>query len=167
MVNCILISIVSIAACMDLKQEKINNRFIVACWILGIGYQAGARGLDGVWTYFAGAVWPIVLLFVLFWFRMLGPGDIKLFSVIGGFVGPAVISKCIVLSFVLGAVLSIGFILVCGNFTARLMYFTNYINQIMTMKKALPYYVPGRRMENIHFSIPILMAVIIHVGGFY
>lgn len=167
MVNCILISIVSIAACMDLVREKIDNRFIMACWILGIGYQIGAQGPEGIGVYLKGTLLPIVLLFILFRFRMLGPGDIKLFSVIGGFVGPTVISKCMILSFVFGAFLSVGFILVCGNLTARLLYFTNYINQVRTMKKALPYYVPGRRMENIHFSIPILMAVLIHVGGFY
>lgn len=167
MVDCILISIVSIAACMDLVREKIDNRFIAACWILGIGYQAGAQGMEGIWICLTGSILPIALLFILFLFRMLGPGDIKLFSVIGGFVGPVVISKCIVLSFVFGAFLSIGFILVCGNFVARLLYFTNYINQVKTMKKALPYYVPGRRMENIHFSIPIFMAVLMHVGGFY
>ena len=167
MVNCILILIVSIAACMDLKREKIDNRFIAACWILGIGYQAGAQGFDGIRICLTGTVWPIILLFVLFLFRMLGPGDIKLFSVIGGFVGPAVITKCIALSFLFGAILSVGFVLVCGNLAARLLYFTNYISQVLNTKKALPYYVPGKRMENIHFSIPILMAVFIHVGGFY
>ena len=59
------------------------------------------------------------------------------------------------------------FVLVCGNLVERLLYFANYINHVMAMKKALPYYLPGKRVENIHFTIPILMAVLIHIGGFY
>lgn len=167
MISCILVSIASIAAVMDLVRERIDNHFIAACWILGAGYQAGSHGFEGIGLFLTGSVVPIVLLYLLFRFRMLGAGDIKLLSAIGGFVGPIIISKCIVLSFIFGALLSIGFICVCGNLTARLLYFTNYINRVMTVKKALPYYLPGKRMENIHFSIPILMAVLMHIGGFY
>ncbi len=167
MVNCILISIVSIAACMDLIREKIDNRFLAVCWVLAAGYQAGSAGFKGIGIFLTGSIIPIMMLYVLFRFRMLGAGDIKLLSVIGGIVGPTVIFKCIVLSFLFGALLSLGFVLVCGNLTARLLYFANYINHVITVKKALPYYRPGKRMENIHFTIPILMAVLIHIGGFY
>lgn len=167
MITCILISIASIAAIMDLAREKIDNHFLAACWIFGIGYQAGSGGLKGVGIFLAGSAVPMIFLYLLFYFRMLGAGDIKLLSVIGGFVGPVAILKCIVLSFLFGALLSIGFLIICGNFTARLLYFANYLNRVTTVKKALPYYLPGRRMENIHFSIPILMAVFMHVGGFY
>lgn len=167
MVNCILISIVSIAACMDLIREKIDNRFLAVCWVLAAGYQAGSAGFKGIGIFLAGSIIPILVLYILFRFRMLGAGDIKLFSVIGGIVGPVVILKCIVLSFLFGAVLSLAFVLVCGNLVERLLYFANYINHVMAMKKAMPYYLPGKRVENIHFTIPILMAVLIHIGGFY
>ena len=80
MISCILVSIASIAAVMDLVRERIDNHFIAACWILGAGYQAGSHGFEGIGLFLTGSVVPIVLLYLLFRFRMLGAGDIKLLS---------------------------------------------------------------------------------------
>lgn len=167
MVNGILMVLATVAACMDLVSERIDNRLILFGWVLGLGYQIGHLGSAGIPVFLVGALAPVLLLYLLFYFRMLGAGDIKLFSVLGGFMGPAAILKCVAVSFILGAVLSVGFVLVCGNLMSRLWYFANYLNRVFTTKKVIPYYLPGKRMENIHFSIPILMGVMIYTGGFY
>ena len=167
MVNGILIVFATVAVCMDLKREKIDNRWIAVGWVLGFTYQLVQRGLPGVGIFLAGAAVPILLLYLLFYFRMIGAGDVKLLSVLGGFMGPVSVAVCAGISLVFGAVLSLGVLILCGNLVPRLRYFTGYFIQLMTTKKVAPYMVRGRRMENIHFSVPVLMGILLFAGGYY
>lgn len=72
-----------------------------------------------------------------------------------------------------GAVLSIGIILVCGNLPQRLTKFFNYFQTYFTKRKyqkktePVPYYDGKWGMECIHFSVPVLMGVLLWIGGFY
>jgi Flp pilus assembly protein, protease CpaA len=106
-------------------------------------------------------------------FHMLGAGDIKLLSAVGGFLGVPAILKCMIVSFLSGAVLSIGIILVCGNLPQRLTKFFNYFQTYFTKRKyqkktePVPYYDGKWGMECIHFSVPVLMGVLLWIGGFY
>ena len=167
MVNGILIVFVTVAVCMDLNRERIDNYWIGIGWIFGCVHQVMQNGLNGIGMFFAGAAIPVFLLYLLFWFRMLGAGDIKLLSVAGGFMGPLSSLICVGLSFVFGAIISIAILILCGNLMPRLRYFAEYISQFSMTKRWIPYIRKGPHMENLHFSIPILMSVLMYVGGFY
>lgn len=156
---------------MDLAREKVDNHFILFGLLLGFLYQVCTCGLRGFVIFVVGIGIPVLFLYILFFFRMLGSGDIKLFSVLGGFIGPYSIAKCIFVSFICGAVISVIVMLLCGNFISRLKYFTNYMNKLLvtenlwSSEEVIPYYRPGKRMENIHFTVPILMSMVIYAGG--
>lgn len=163
----LVIGIAFTAACMDLATEKIANNGILAFALIGIGYQLSTSGVTGLCRYLSGAAIPLLMLFILFVFRMLGPGDIKLLSVLGGIMGAAAIVRCIVISFLFGAALSAAFIVACGNLQQRLRYFADYVSHFIHTKEIRPYYKSGAQIENIHFSIPIFMSVMLYAGGFY
>ena len=167
MVDYILIVYTTVAVCMDLSRQRIDNRWILLGWIGGFSYQVYYYQLSGAGYFLIGCLLPIVVLYLLFWFRMLGAGDIKLLSVLGGFIGPAAVFKCIGLSLLFGAILSLAILILCGNFLPRLRYFTDYFKHFFKTKKAVPYMIRGNRMEHIHFSIPVFMAVLLYVGGVY
>lgn len=167
MIDGILVVFTTVAVCMDLSRERIDNRWIALGWLLGFSYQLMQYGLKGIGIFLAGAVIPILLLYLLFWFRMMGAGDIKLLSVLGGFMGPITGSVCVGISFLFGAVFSIGVFILWGNLMPRLRYFTDYFTRFIETKEVVPYMIRGRRLENIHFSIPILMGVLLFVGGYY
>lgn len=152
---------------MDLRNEKIANVAIAIFVFVGMVYQTSIYGLMGIWEYLKGAGVPLLLLFILFVFRMLGPGDIKLLSVLGGIMGVTAIIKSIIISFAFGGVLSIAIIISCGNLKERIRYFTEYITRTLQTKKITAYYNSGMPIENFHFSIPILMSIILYAGGFY
>lgn len=163
----LVLTIAATAAGMDLISEKIANKLILFFWITGLGYQIGFWGTAGIWRFFKGAMIPIILLFGLFLFRMLGAGDIKLLSALGGIMGITAVLKCILLSFLIGAVLSAAFIAACGNLWQRLRYFTEYIHRFSCTREIQPYYRPGKQIENIHFGVPVLLSVMLYAGGFY
>lgn len=106
---------------------------------------------------------PILMLFVLYLIKTLGAGDIKVFSIIGGFFGIHFIFKVIILSFILGAVLAIIHIIRYKNLINRLQHLAYYISQTVRNKKISTYYSVEKDGTNgvIHFSVAIAAATVI------
>lgn len=156
-----------VAVIMDLFLGRVKNWWIYLLWVVGASYQVFVGGFWGAGQFLLGSMMPIVLLFPLFRFRMLGPGDIKLFSALGGVMKAKAVGVCILSSFLCGGTLSLGILLLWGNFDSRLRYFTEYIQNMNNSKKQNPYYIPGERPENIHFTVAVLMGVLLYAGGLY
>lgn len=171
--QCLVLTAATGAVWMDLQSRTIANTWIILSWSAGLFSQLIRYGAAGTGIFLLGALTPILVLYILFYFHMLGAGDIKLLSAIGGFLGVPAVLKCILLSFLFGAVLSIGILLTCGNISQRLtkffQYFQTYFKQKRKKKimEPVPYYDGKWGMECIHFSVPVLMGVLLWIGGFY
>ena len=155
------------AVILDLRTQKIPNIWLCLGWMGGLGYQYLTAQGQGMKHFAAGSLLPVILLWVLFYFRMLGAGDIKLLSVLGGIMGTPAILLCVIWSVIFGAVLSVGVIIICGDLMQRLHYFTNYLKTYLHTGKRVPYRKEGSRTEHIHFSVAILMGALLWIGGFY
>lgn len=114
-------------------------------WVLGVGL-------------------PVFLLFLLFYLKMLGAGDIKLLSVLGGAYGWKASIYILLLALCFGGVWSIIKIIYNHNLRERFLYFWTYINNILILKERVPYLVKGsyEHSYTIHFSIMILLAFIFY-----
>lgn len=152
---------------LDLHRQKVPNIWILIGWAWGLSYQYGVRGWSGVLGFFAGAAVPVLGLFPLFLFRMLGPGDIKILSVLGGLLGCGDVVHLIIISFLMGGVLSLGLLVSCGMLASRIRHFADYLKTYLKDRKPRPYYRTGEQAENIHFTLPILLGVFLYVGGIY
>ncbi|MGN0511142.1 MAG: prepilin peptidase [Lachnospiraceae bacterium] len=157
----------AVAAIMDISTGKVKNQWICFLWIVGMVYQMILGQWQGIWCFMAGSMISILVLFPLFRFRMLGPGDIKLFSALGGVMGAGDILVCMAISFVCGGILSLVFLLLYGELVSRLRHFAVYIQFVISNRKIVPYYRKGQQWENLHFTIPVLMGVILYAGGVY
>ena len=93
--------------------------------------------------------------------------DIKLFCVLGGLMGPYHILWCMWYAVLAGAVLSLAILFFCGGFHQRFHYLEQYVRQLIETGKQSPYYRTGTAFENIHFTIPIFMSVMLYTGGIY
>ena len=65
---------------------KISNRLIVCGLIWGLVLKIWGNGYVGILYFILNITIPVVLLFLLFQMHALGAGDIKLFSLVGGFL---------------------------------------------------------------------------------
>jgi Flp pilus assembly protein protease CpaA len=96
------LSIALFAVACDLKNRKIPNKLclygVCSGFLLSLTAMTDISPVQSL----AGIVIPVVLLWVLFVFRILGAGDIKLFCAIGSFAGID-IWKIICLSMIFGA----------------------------------------------------------------
>ena len=157
----LIILLTAAATIMDIKTGKVDNRLIFISSGAGLLLRFARGGPEGMAAGVAGMLLPFVLLFILFCFRMLGAGDIKLFCSIGATLGPAGIIKCIAVSFLIGALIALSLMLKKGIFIQRFRYLFSYISRLSTEKTATSYRCGGlERPENFHFTIPIFLSVI-------
>lgn len=160
----VLFLILFAAVIFDLDSGKIPNRLSAAGCLTGVGLNILANGLKGVLTGTAGILIPVVLLFPLFLFRMLGAGDIKLFAAAGSFFGPAFAVRHIVCSLAVGAVFSVLILVRNRNFSERLSVLLSFANA--KGKRFRNYYIRERDGAHnaLHFSVAMLLAYLFAVN---
>ncbi|WP_272481970.1 prepilin peptidase [Anaeromicropila populeti] len=148
------------AMVQDIKQSKVSNYFIFSGYICSLIFQIIIGQVNGVKVWGLGVIIPIVCLCLLFYTKMLGAGDIKLFSVIGGFYGADKIIEVMIAAFLVGALLALAKLLYYGILVKRLCYFYHYMKCILIKKERLFYedYNKKNTAHTIHFTIPIFLA---------
>lgn len=129
----ILLVILLTAAAVDLLTFKIPNRIIVWGIALGIlcrlfygGWMEAAAGAAGIFI-------PSCLLLVLYRFRVIGAGDVKLFSVAGSFLG---------ITDTINALLPVLFFSGALSFVCFIIYFFRERDQIFQKCHKIPMAVP-------------------------
>lgn len=137
-----LFVLLCIAVWSDIRTTKISNRLILAGLAAGLSFRIWGSGGAGVFTFLVNISIPVILLYLLFLKRALGAGDIKLFSVAGGFLGSKELIMLILTTFLIAAGLSLLKII-----------------QLIVQKK----WHCGEK-HFIHFSIAILMGYLCCLG---
>lgn len=108
---CILFALVVIAAISDYRTYRIPNWLTLGGTVLALAYAVLVPFVPGqgfLWALAGMAIGFFVLLpfYVL---RAMGAGDVKLMAMIGAFVGGNHIIPIILLSFIVGGTMAIGF----------------------------------------------------------
>ena len=65
------------AVLCDLDKGKIPNGLILLALAAGFGWQVSKYGAAGLLHFLGGMILPVLLLGGLFYFRMMGAGDIR------------------------------------------------------------------------------------------
>lgn len=155
------------AVLMDLQMAQVENGWILFSMTTAFLWRFMQEGMRGIPDYVLGMLLPLAALGCLFYFRMLGSGDIKLFCALGCVMGPSAIGKCIICSFVLGAVISLAILIFYGSFLTRILYFIRYFHNFFRTGEVTPYCRKGMTLENFHFTVPVFMSVMLYAGGVY
>ena len=74
---------------------------------------------------------------------------------------------CIIVSFLIGAVISLSILIFYGMFSQRIRYFYEYLQDYLRTGRWKPYYKRGMPLENIHFTVPVFLSVMLYAGGVY
>lgn len=157
---------ISLAAVLtDVRTRRIPNGLIGTGLLLAFGFQLFQWGILGIVTFLGGAGLPILLLWGLYYFRMLGAGDLKLFAVLGGFLGSAEVIPCMVTAFLAGGICALGLMLARGNLLSRFEYFWNYVRDYYRNRQWKPYRQKGQEDGEFCFTIPIFLSVLCWIGG--
>lgn len=127
-----LVCLLLLAVILDLRSYKISNHLILIGIVAGILFDIYEYGQAGISLGLPGILLPVILLFPLFLIKALGAGDIKLFSVIGSFYGAAYVIKSIAAAFILGAAMSLIYLIKYKIVFYRFRLLSNYIRTSIT-----------------------------------
>ncbi len=105
--HCILLFFLAEAVRQDRKGRRISNRLILTGTGCGILLRILAEGFGQAGVIAADLFLPVGLLFILYLFRVLGAGDLKLFSMISSFIGMKECFFVIYYAFLAGALLGL------------------------------------------------------------
>ena len=159
MEHIVAILVLTVAVIYDRKSYRIPN-----AWIL-MGFGAGlvlAILRDGSKGFFDGllrAALPIVALYILFYVRALGAGDIKLLAATATMCSTTKeVWEIILLSFVIGAVIGLIRLLLNGQLFVRISNFVTYILQCVYRRSVEAYGTIAHQDAYLHFSVCILLA---------
>ena len=144
---------------------KVSNKLIVAGLSIGSLFQAAEYQALGIYYFLRNISVPVILLYLLFQMRVLGAGDIKLFSVIGGICGFQILFITVAASFAVAACMSLWKMLYHHSLISRLSVFGDYISQCLLSGRLLKYPRESEGKQHIiHFSIAILVGFGISMG---
>ncbi len=139
----ILLVIFVSAVVTDFRERRISNRLMALGLVIGLILRILGEGGIGIVHFLVNISIPVILLFLLFQLRALGAGDIKLFSVVGGFLELRQLFAVMIVAFIAASVIGLG----------KLLY-----HRLSAKKK------DGNRTL-IHFSLAILIGYVVVVWG--
>lgn len=158
----VLIPILLAAVWMDIKTGKIKNQLILVGYLTAFLIQLISRQAAGILIFFSGAIVPLILLMILYVIGVFGAGDVKLFSVVGGFLGPILILRCIEAAIFSAALYSILLLIKNRNLITTVHHFLEQIQVVCLSKGTVRYQADSANI--IHFSIFIFIGVIFCLG---
>ncbi|MBO5373506.1 MAG: prepilin peptidase [Lachnospiraceae bacterium] len=157
----LLFCLLIIAVAQDIRSGKISNRLIAAGCMIGFFVQLIEYQISGVYYFLRNISVPVILLYLLFQMRVLGAGDIKLFSMIGSILTIQELYRCMMIGF-LASGIGAGFCLVFRkNWRLHLIHAVHYLYTLFKNKEVSSY-IPLEEAETwkFAFSVPILFGVI-------
>lgn len=168
-----LIFLLLLALIQDIKSYKISNFIIFTGYLLSLLFFHQDNEWTSIYKWICNIIIPIVILFPLFIIKVLGAGDIKLFSVIGGFFGITFTVNLMAISFVVGGVLSLIKLIRHKNLVTRFLVFLSYIKEFhlkLTTNtiREFNYIYYDKSIEGregiIHFALAIFIAFLLKTG---
>ncbi len=153
-----------LAAMWDVRTGRIPNPLAVTGLAAAVGLRLMGEGFAGFPDFLLGSSLPFLLLWIFFYFRMLGAGDIKLLCVIGGLLGVRALLSCMAISFLLGGIYSLVLLIRRRIFLERFRYFFAYIGSFYRTGKWVPYRNVRSQNAEISFAIFIFLSVFVNTG---
>ena len=155
-----LYTIVIMAVVQDLQSMKISNRLILAGLVLSLVFGIILGRAPQILYILGNIFFPVIVLYLLYLLGVLGAGDIKLFSVIGGFTNLNTLINCILAAFGVGAVFSLIKLLYQRSLGTNLRRAGLYIQELL-QGNIHAYPREGENKNVMHFSVAILVGLVI------
>lgn len=148
-----LVFVLGASALADVRWRRVPN------WLIAVGMAAGIACRGGPFAY--SSLVAGMAAFPLFYLRMAGGGDVKLMSLICGYLGFRGGFLVISYGFLVGAVWALFKLVRQGLCLARMSYFIAWLRQTILIKRRIAYFVPERD----GYGVTIPMAACFLVGA--
>lgn len=116
----ILFIFLIIAFIMDVRHYRLPNWLTAGGMVIGITFHLISNGIDGLIFSFLGLLVAGGIFLILYIFKAVGAGDVKLFAAIGSFVGVQMVLYMMMYSIVFGGIIGIIILLFTKTFLLKI-----------------------------------------------
>ena len=155
----LLYVLVIMAVAMDMYCMRISNRLIVAGLVSSFLLRIGQGGWSELLPYLGNILFPVVTLYLLYLSGGLGAGDIKLFSIIGGFTNFICLAQCMIAAFVIGGALGIAKMIFRRNVGKQMNRVYDYLRLLVSGRYKSFERIEGKEGNLIHFTLAIFLGL--------
>lgn len=143
-----LITLVLVAAVIDVRTRRIPNWLSGAGMLAGFGLQGTLRGWKGLEDAALGAGLAFLVYFILFALRAMGGGDVKLMTAVGALAGVSNWFIIFILASISGGILAVSLILFHGTLRPSV------VNLGFLVEQLARFHVPYRANPALDVSHP-------------
>ena len=129
-----LYAILIVAVVQDITSMRISNRLIIMGLFLSMAFGIVLGGMPRIIQVLLNISIPVIMLYLFYLIGVLGAGDIKLFSVIGGFTNLKTLTDCVLAAFVAGAVIAVLKMLYMRNLRISLFKAQVFLRELFSGK---------------------------------
>jgi prepilin peptidase CpaA len=130
----ILLSVVVVAAVVDIRSRRIPNWLTVAGVILGFAANTCLYGFPGLYLAAQGMGLALLVYVPLFLVRGMGAGDVKLMAAVGCLAGPLPWFYIFIVTSLLGGVLAVALALSRGRLRRTLANLLFIVQQVLLFR---------------------------------
>ncbi|MGN0401606.1 MAG: prepilin peptidase [Acetatifactor sp.] len=154
------------AACVfDYCRRRIPNLLLAAMAVTGILFRWRQQGISGIPLYMFQICVLIAILYPLFRIGALGAGDVKLFGVAAGYLPFRKIFLFSFISMLIAANISLIKLIYSRQLRKRIFLFLKYVKTVAGKGALLPYPSEKNGTDKICLSGPVLLCLILYLGG--
>lgn len=157
----LLYTVTTAAAVQDMVRGKISNRLILAGLLAALICRILQGGIRAILPYLGNIIFPVIVLYLFYLAGILGAGDIKLFSVIGGFITFQCLVRCMFFSFAAGAVFAFLRMAASGTLRVRLVSGIRYLTDQLQGKFYTYEKVEGSTGNLMHLAPAIWLGLVL------
>ena len=165
----ILCFLLAVGCLYDYWQTRIPNWLILLILLYGLGYRYWDAGGAGVFQFIKGCIAVLLVFYPLFKIGALGAGDVKLFASVAGYLSGQTLVCFLFTSLLIAAVISLVLILREKSMRKRIGYLCAYLADVCRRGDWQPYGSSrgGRPGQGVRLAGPVLLSVLVHMGGIY
>ena len=160
----VLYTILVVAVVQDFMYTKISNRLILVGLILSLAFGIILGGMPRILNILLNISFPVIVLYLLYLLGVLGAGDIKLFSVIGGLTNFTRLTHCMLAAFFAGGVIAVVKMLLNRNLKFSLFKGQLFLRQVLKGNLVSYRKTMAEERNLMHFSVAILLGYVIARG---
>ncbi|PAV28973.1 hypothetical protein CIL05_13410 [Virgibacillus profundi] len=153
----ILIILLLAVAYYDIAHQRIPNWLSMSGVLTGIIYHLAFNQLDGFIHAVSGALVGGVILLILYIFKAIGAGDVKLFAAIGAITGVLFTLYAIMYSIIFAGIIGIIVLLFTKTFFINMTLAVLHIKETVQKRSLTPL---DEFKNNISNRFPFIYAVI-------
>lgn len=142
----------------DVSRQKIPNSLTAGGWLLGMLLHPFMTGWNGLADAFLGTAIGLLPMFVLYLFRAVGAGDVKLFAALGALNGSTFVMQSLVYSLWYAAVAAVIILLWRREWKTSFTRMYHVILCLLTLKS--PKHWLHYADSNHHIRFPMMWAVL-------